>query len=367
MDIVLCDPAYPVFNQFEVFGDRFTAVSPDSKTLRAWTWAGRDLWRRPMVGHALVAREDDAHLSVQEENTILRVRVTDATTEKLFDVPEHQRFVSDRTHGLVYLIDQRFDKNTFQLLDPRSRRSIWQREDIERILHVEQNLIVVSTVRREYDANESSYTTRDVAVIGLDRKTGEVRWRIPLNGPTVYVRAASVPPCLVVIDDGPGGGLLCVETASGRILGRRADPRTWGFSYWDVVADGNHVVVLERTTNDETFLRFDSVPSFEVTASLRLASFEPSVSFDRTHIFLKGLYRGICFDRQTGTQRWKRDAMGDWKLLGDHILLGNYGKWRGRARIIVLDIESGREHVIVDEPADFPPRWPRWGPPGSVP
>jgi hypothetical protein len=324
--------------------------------LRAWTFDGRELWRRPIVGDPLIAREDDAHLYVQEKNTVLRLRVSDGAAEKLFEVPEHQRFVRDATNGLVYLIDRRFGKNTFQLLDPDSRRPIWRRDDIERILHVEKDLVIVATARREYNANEGSYTIRDVAVVGLDRGTGAVRWRIGLHSPSAIVQAAAVPPCLVVIDDGEGGGLLCIDSASGRILGRRADPRTWGLSYLDVVAEGDLVAFLERPTGGEAFLRFASVPSFEVTASLRLASYEPTLSFDRTHIFLKGMYRGICFDRHSGVQRWTRRAIGDWKVMGDQLLLSDYQKWLGRARIVVLDIESGRQRVIVDEAASFPMR-----------
>lgn len=350
-DILHVSYAYPVFYRLEVFGDRLTAVSPDLKTLRGLTFDGRELWRRSIVGDPLVARYDDAHLYVQEENTVLRLRVTDGTVERLFDVPEHQRFVRDRTNGLVYLIDQRFERNTFQLLNPDSRRPMWQREDIETILHVEQDLLVVATATREYDANQRSFSTRDVAVTGLDRRAGEVRWRVALNSNNGFVRAAALSACLVVIDEGAGGGLVCVDPASGRILGRRAHSTTWGLSYADVVPEGDHVAFLESgTSGGDMFLRFASVPSFEVTESLRLAGNEPTLSLHGNHVFIKGLYRAFCFDRQTGDPRWDRALVGEWKLLEDEILLSDYDRRRKHARLVMLNVASGRERVILSEP-----------------
>lgn len=295
-DLSYVSYAYPFFHRLEVFGDRFTAVSPDSETLRGLTFDGREIWRRPIGGDPLVARYDEAHLYIQEENAVFRLRVADGAAEKLFDVPEHQRFVRDRTNGLVCLIDRRFDRHTFQLLDPDSRRPIWQREDIEDILLVEHGLLVAATATREYDAAGRSYSTRNVAVTGLNRRTGEVRWRVALTSFAGFVRAAAVSRCLVVIDEGAGGGLMCIDPASGRILGRRAHSTAWGLSYPDVSADGDRVAFLERQTNGGgTFLRFASVPSFEVTRSVWLASKEPSLSLERDHVFIKGLYRAACF------------------------------------------------------------------------
>lgn len=356
-DILHVSYAYPFFYRLEVFGDRFTAVSPDSKTLRGLTFDGRELWRRSIVGDPLVARYDDAHLSVQEYNTVLRLRVTDGAVEKLFDVPEHQRFVRDRTNGLVYLIGQRFERNTFQLLDPDSRRPMWRREDIESILHVEQDFLIVATATREYDANRRSFSTHDVSVTGLDRRAGEVRWRVALNNNSVFVRAVAVSACLVVIDEGAGGGLVCIDPASGRILGRRAHSTTWGLSYPDVVAEGDQVAFLESTTSGgETFLRFASVPSFEVTESLRLGGNEPTLSLHGNHVFIKGLYRAACFDRHTGDRRWQRALVGEWKLLDDRILLSDYDRRRKRARLVMLDVASGSARVILSEPSSLPPQ-----------
>lgn len=354
-DIVHVSYAYPFFYRLEVFGDRFTAVSPDSKTLRGLTFDGRELWRRSIVGDPLVARYDDAHLYVQEENTVLRLRVTDGAVEELLDVPKHQRFVKDSTNGLVYLIDRRFERNAFQLLDPDSRQPTWQREDIESILHVEQNLLVVATATREYDANRRSFSTRDVAVTGLDRRAGEVRWRVALNSHTGFVRAAAASACLVVIDEGVSGGLICIDPVSGRILGRRPHSTTWGLSYPDVVAERDQVAFLEKkTSGSETFVQFASVPSFEVTKSLRLAGNEPTLSLQGNHVFIKGLYRALCFDRQTGNQRWDHSLVGEWKLLEDQILLSDYDKRRKRARLVMLDVASGRERVILSEPSSLP-------------
>jgi outer membrane protein assembly factor BamB len=356
-DITHVSYAYPFFHRLEVFGDRFTAVSPDSETLRGLTFDGREIWRRPIAGETLVARYDEAHLYIQEGNAVFRLRAADGAAERLFDVPEHQRFVMDRTNDLVYLIDRRFDRHTFQLLDPDSRRPIWQREDIEDVLLVEHGLIVAATATREYDAAGRSYSTRDLAVTGLDRKTGDVRWRLALNSDAGFARAAAVSPCLVVIDEGAGGGLICVDPASGRILGRRAHSTAWGLSYPDVSADGDQVAFLERQTNGGgTFLRFASVPSFEVTRSVWLASKEPSLSLERDHVFTKGLYRAAYFDRQTGERQWERDHVGEWKLLGGHILISDYRSWRRHARLVLLDLASGHERVLVDEPASLPAR-----------
>jgi len=87
-----------------------------------------------------------------------------------------------------------------------------------------------------------------------------------------------------------------------------------------------------------------------------LASKEPSLSLERDLVFIKGLYRAACFDRQTGERQWERDLVGEWKLLGDRILLSDYRSWRKHARLVVLDAARGHERVIVDEPARLPGR-----------
>lgn len=348
--------AYPHFYKLEVFDDGFTAISPDATTLRGFTFDGRERWRRPIAGDPLIDRYDEAHLSVQEENTVFRLRAADGAVEQLFDVPPHQRFVMDRTNGLVYLRDRRFEKRAFQLLDPDSRAAIWQREDIESVLHVDRGVVVVETAAHDYAENLRSYSIRDVAVAGVDRRTGKTRWRVAMGDFSGYVRAAAVPPCLVAIDNGRGGGLLCIDPASGRILGRRLDPSPWGLSYSDVVAAGSQVAFLERTRDGETFLRFASVPAFEISESLRLASDEPSLALQGDRVFVTGLYAAFCFDRHTGDLRWKRALVGDWKLLGDRILLSDYRQWRRRARLVMLDVASGRERVLLSEPATLPER-----------
>jgi outer membrane protein assembly factor BamB len=359
VDLMHVSEGYPFFHQLEIFGDRFTVVSPDSKTLRGLTFEGREMWRRSIVGDPLVARYDEGHLSVQELNTVLRLTAADGAPERLFDVPEHQRFVIDATYGLVYLTDQRFERNTFQLLDPDSRRPVWHREDIERLLHVEKDVLVVATARRDYDANRQSFSTRDLAVTGLDRRNGEVRWRVALGNTAGYVRSAVVSPCLVVIDEAAAGGLVCIDPASGRVLGKRAHSRlpeglSIGLGYLDVAAQGNQVAFLESNIDGgDTFLRFASVPSFEVTQTLQLAGNERSLSLQGEHVFTKGLYRAICFDRRTGKERWQRTLVGEWKLLGDRVLLTDYDKRQKNARIVMVDLASGSERVIISEPASL--------------
>jgi outer membrane protein assembly factor BamB len=246
----------------------------------------------------------------------------------------------------VYLTDQRFERNTFQLLDPDSRRPVWHREDIERLLHVEKDVLVVATARREYDANRRSFSTRDLAVTGLDRRTGEVRWRVALGNVGGYVQSAVVSSCLVVIDEAASGGLICIDPASGRILGKRAHSRlpeglSIGLGYPDVAAQGNQV-------------RFASVPSFEVAQTLQLAGNEPALSLQGDHVFTKGLYRAICFDRRTGKERWQRALVGEWKMLENRVLLSDYDKGQKHARIVIIDPDSGSERVIISERASLP-------------
>jgi outer membrane protein assembly factor BamB len=359
LDLVHVSEGYPFFHQLEIFGDCLTVVSPDSKTLRGLTFEGREIWRRSIVGDPLVARYDEGHLYVQQQNTVLRLRAADGTAERLFDVPEHQRFVRDSTYGLVYLTDQRFDRNTFQLLDPDSRRPVWHREDIEQLLHVEKDVVVVATARREYQANRGSYSTRDMAVAGLDRGKGEVRWRLALGNVGGYVRSAVVSPCLVIIDEAASGGLICVDPASGRVLGKRAHSRLpeWqplGLGYPDVAVQGNQVVFLESDLDGgETLLRVASVPSFEVTQTLQLAGNEPALSLQGDFIFTTGLYRTICFDRRTGKERWQRALVGEWKLIGDRALVSEYDKSRKHARLVSIDLASGSERVLISEPASL--------------
>jgi hypothetical protein len=68
-------------------------------------------------------------------------------------------------------------------------------------------------LRLEYSANEKSYTTGDLALVGLGRREGDVRWRLVMHN-QMSVPAAVVSKCLVVIDQGAAGGLLCIDPAS---------------------------------------------------------------------------------------------------------------------------------------------------------
>ena len=264
-----------------------------------------------------------------------------------------------RPTALCDSTDQRFERNTFQLLDPDSRRPVWHREDIEQLLHVEKDVLVVGTARREYEANRGSFSTRDLAVTGLDRRTGEVRWRLALGNVGGYVRSAVVSPCLVIIDEAASGGLVCIDPASGRILGKRAHSRlseglSIGLGYPDVAVQGNQVAFLENNIDGgDTFLRFASVPSFEVTQTLQLAGNEPALSLQGDHVFTKGLYRANCFDRRTGKERWQRALVGEWKLLGDRVLVSDYDKRQKHARIVMIDPTSGSERVIISEAASL--------------
>jgi outer membrane protein assembly factor BamB len=265
-----------------------------------------------------------------------------------------------RPTGWCTLTDQRFDRNTFQLLDQDSRRPVWHREDIERLLHVEKDVLVVATARREYEANRGSFSTRDLAVTGLARRTGEVRWRVALGNVGGYVLSAVVSSCLVVIDEAASGGLICIDPASGRILGKRAHSRlpeglAIGLGYPDVAAQGNQVAFLESNIDGgDTFLRFASVPSFEVAQTLQLAGNEPALSLQGDHVFTKGLYRAICFDRRTGKEQWQRALVGEWKLLENRVLLSDYDKGQKHARIVIIDPDSGSERVIISERASLP-------------
>ena len=121
--------------------------------------------------------------------------------------------------------------------------------------------------------------------------TDYVRWRVALSNPGGYVRSAVVSPCLVVIDEAASGGLVCVDPASGRVLGKRARSRlpegpSIGLGYLDVAAQGNQVAFLESNPGgSDTLLRFASVPSFEITHTLQLAGDEPTLSLQGDHVF----------------------------------------------------------------------------------
>ena len=155
----------------------------------------------------------------------------------------------------------------------------------------------------------------------------------------------------------PGSCRACVRRSRFWSHPRQAaHPTTCGLSYPDVAADGDRAAFLEnQISGDETFLRFASVPSFEVIESLRLAGSEPTVVLHANNIFLKDLCRAFCSDR-TGAKRWERAFVGEWRMLGDELVLSEYDKRQKHARLVTLDIASGRERVIVFEPASLPSR-----------
>jgi outer membrane protein assembly factor BamB len=348
---------YPHFSDIEVFGDRFIALSPDHKTLRALTFEGRELWRRSFAD-PFIMRLDDAHLQVQEGNAVLRVRAADGAAEVLFQSPEHQILRADRTNGLLYLTDRRFEVNAFQLLDNEPSRPLWKRDDVESVLEVMPERLVAITVKRTYDADGKSFTRSDAAVTALDRKTGDSLWRVALkDDQAAVVKAASVAACLVVTDGAPGGGLLCIDRSSGRVIGRRANPpESDFFDYADVVHYGDGIAFLERGSDaGEAFLRFASVPSFDVKESIRLLDGEMfNVWLHGDFVLTQGLYSAACFDRRTGRRRWERGQVGDWEILKDQILLSDYDRRRRRARLVLLDIASGKERVLLSEAVKFP-------------
>jgi outer membrane protein assembly factor BamB len=348
MDLVHVLEGYPFFHNLEVFGDRFTAVAPDSKTLRGFTFDGSETWRRSLAANALVERRNDQNLYVQEERTVFDVRASDGTAERFLEVPEHQQFGWHRESGAVYLVDDRFDKYAFQLLDPNSRRPMWMSENVQSILDGDQTRFVVASMKRHYATDRLSFTETDVAIAGLDRRTGEIRWRIPLHNSPASFRFASVPACVVILDEGGAGGLSCVDRATGNVLGKRPHASPFGFSYTDVVAVGDQVAFLERE-GDAHALRFAAVPSFEITKSLRIPTVEPTLTLHRDFILMKGLERAVCLDRQSGKQLWERARVGEWILRGDQILIGDYDTSAQRARLVLVDPASGNETILLTE------------------
>ena len=349
---------YPHFSAIEAFGDRFTAVSPDGRSLRCLTLDGRELWRRSLTADARVARYDREGLLVQEESTVLLVRVADGRSEELFKIPEHQIFVRDSQNGIEYLTDRRFEVNALQLLEPATRRPLWKRGDIETIIGAWADLIVVVTARRTYDAGHQSYTTGDAAIEAVERESGRTRWRVVLKDEqAVGVEGIVTAECVVAIDRAPGGGLLCIDAVSGRIVGRRDNPTDFGLlDYPDVVADSGGIAFLEGGSRDgEAFLRFASVPSFSVRESVRLVDGEMfQVTLHDVYVITRGLYSAAAFERRTGRRLWERGQVGDWRVLDRRILFSDYDRRRRHARIGVLEIATGRERIILRERADFP-------------
>jgi outer membrane protein assembly factor BamB len=261
LDLVHVTEGYPFFHKLEVFGDRFTTVAPDIKTVRGLTFDGRETWRRPLAANALVERHNDEFLYVQDDRTVFNVRGSDGVAERLFDVPEHKQFVWHPESGAMFFVDERFDKYAFQLLDPKSRQAMWTSENVRSILHGDETRLVVASMKRNYANDRLSFTETDVAIAGIDRRTGDVRWRIPLRTASSFFRIANVPACIVVLDEGAEGGLSCIDRATGQVLGRRPHSTPYGFGYTDVVAVGDQVAFLERD-GDRHVLRFATVPSF---------------------------------------------------------------------------------------------------------
>jgi outer membrane protein assembly factor BamB len=341
---------YPFFHKLEIFGDRFTAVAPDIKTVRGLTFDGREAWRRPLSANALVERHNDEFLYVQDDRAVLNVRALDGSAERLFEIPEHQQFAWHPESGAMYLVDERFDKYAFQLLDPASRRPMWTSENVQSILYGDETRLVVASMRRNYASDRKSFTETEIAIAGLDRRTGEVHWRIALNSTSASFRIANVAACIVVLDEGAGGGLSCIDRATGQVLGSRPHSTPYGFGYTDVVGVGDQLAFVE-SDGDSHALRFAAVPSFEITKSLRIATVEPELTLHRNFILMKGIERAVCLDRETGKQLWQRVRVGAWIVRGDQILVSDYNKETQLARLVMVDPASGNERVLLTETA----------------
>jgi outer membrane protein assembly factor BamB len=350
VDLLHVTEGYPFFHKLQVFGDRFTAVAPDLKTLRGFTFEGRETWRRSLTANALVERRNDEHLYVQEDRTVLNVRASDGTAERLFEVPEHHQFAWHPESGTMYFVDERFDKYAFQLLDPNSRRPLWTSANVNSVLYGDETRLVVASTKRNYAGDRRSYTETDVAIAGLDRRTGEVRWRVDLGSSPAFFKIANVAACIVILHVGATGGLSCIDRATGQVLGTRPHASPHGFGYADIIAVGDDVAFVERD-GDAYALRFAAVPSFEISKSLRISTVEPELTLHRDFVLMKGIERAVCLDRQTGKQLWERARVGAWIVRGDQILVSDYNKSTQLARLVIVDPASGNERILMSEAA----------------
>jgi hypothetical protein len=345
----------PHFQNLRVIADRILLTSVDGRRLVGLDRDGKKVWERQFGHRVVVGEYDEESLHVQDGTALVRVSVAAGTVSPLGTLPAHQLLGWLPSEGLATSVDDRFEVRSFRMLDPKSLAPIWKTDDLESVLDIVQDTLVGVRAKRRYEKGGHGYSLSNASLVGLDRRRGALRWKVPLrNEQASSVRAARAGSLLVVIDDPfSGGRLLCLDPRDGRILSSLAGgDDSSGREFLDVSADGPEVVYLESgDAASDAVLHFASVPHLKDTRTLKLVAKEIlRFWLQGDYVLTAGIYDTASFDRKTGERYWEKGALGEWVRFGDGLLATDSTEEGKRARLITIGLRDGVVRELYSEP-----------------
>lgn len=356
----------PHFQNLSVMGDRILLTSVDGRRLVCLSSDGKKLWERQFQQRIVVGEYDKESLYVQDGTALLKVSLSAGILSPLGTLPAHQLLGWLPSEGLATSIDDRFEVRSFRMLDPKSLALIWKTDDLESVVDIVQDTLVGVRAKRSYEKGGQGYSLSNATLVGLDRRSGALRWKVPLlNDQASSVSTARAGSLLVVIDDPfSGGRLFCLDPRDGRILSSLAGgDDSSGRNFLEVAVDGSEVVYLDSgEESSDVVLHFATVPDLKDTRTLKLVAKEIlRFWLQGDFVLTAGIYDTASFDRKTGERYWEKGALGEWVRFGDRMLATDSTEEGKRARLITIGLRDGAvrelysEAVSEQEGKDFSP------------
>lgn len=344
----------PHFQNLSVIGDRILLTSVDGRRLLCLSSDGKKVWERQFRHRIVVGEYDKKSLYVQDGASLLQVSLSAGTLSPLGTLPAHQLLGWVPSEGRATSVDDRFDFRSFRMLDPKSLALIWKTDNLESVVDIVRDTLVGVRAKRRYEKGGQGYSLSNAALVGLDRRSGALRWKVPLlNDQASSVRAARAGSVLVVIDDPfSGGRLFCLDPRDGRILSSlAAGDDSGGRTFLEVSMDGSEVAYLESgDATSDAILHFATLPDLKDTRTLKLVAKEIlRFWLQGDFVLTSGIYDTACFDRKTGERYWEKGALGQWVGFGDRMLATDSTEEGKRARLITIGLRDGAVRELYSE------------------
>jgi len=345
----------PHFQNLSVMGDRILLTSVDGRRLVCLSSDGKKLWERQFQQRIVVGEYDKESLYVQDGTALLKVSLSAGILSPLGTLPAHQLLGWLPSEGLATSIDDRFEVRSFRMLDPKSLALIWKTDDLESVVDIVQDTLVGVRAKRSYEKGGQGYSLSNATLVGLDRRSGALRWKVPLlNDQASSVSTARAGSLLVVIDDPfSGGRLFCLDPRKGKILSSLAggDDGSTGRNFLDVSVDGSEVVYLDsEQESSDVVLHFATLPDLKDTRTLKLVAKEIlRFWLQGDFVLTAGIYDTASFDRKTGERYWEKGALGEWVRFGDRMLATDSTEGGKRARLITIGLRDGAVRELYSE------------------
>jgi PQQ-like domain len=344
----------PHFQNLSVMGDRILLTSVDGRRLVCLSSDGKKLWERQFQERIVVGEYDKESLYVQDGTALLKVGLSAGILSPLGTLPAHQLLGWLPSEGLASSVDDRFDVRSFRMLDPKSLAPIWKTDNLESVVDIVQDTLVGVRAKRSYEKGGQGYSLSNATLVGLDRRSGALRWKVPLlNDQASSVSTARAGSLLVVIDDPfSGGRLFCLDPRDGRILSSlAAGDESGGRTFLEVSMDGPDVAYLESgDATSDAVLHFATLPDLKDTRTLKLVAKEIlRFWLQGDFVLTAGIYDTASFDRKTGERYWEKGALGQWVGSGDRMLATDRTQDGNRARVITIGLRDGAVRELYSE------------------